>query len=104
LPHTEVLRVEEEETKRSCRNIHNEDLHNLYSAPNHSYNHQIKEYEIDKSCSKQGRVDRCHTGLMLEVNERKRLEKPNRRWENDWFMERNSDELFLNRATEIWVP
>lgn len=66
--------VEEEETARTCRAMQNEHLHNLYSAPNRSNSYKIKEDEIDRACSKQGRVDRFHKGLRLEMNERDRLE------------------------------
>lgn len=66
--------VEKQETTRSCRRIHNEYLQNLYSATNRSNSHKIKEDETDRACSKQGRVDRCHKGLHLEMNERDRLE------------------------------
>jgi len=50
------------------------DLQSLYSAPNRSNSHQIKEDEIDMACSKQGRIHRHQKGLRLEINERDCLE------------------------------
>jgi len=41
------------------RRLHNEELYDLYSSSNTFYGHRIKTNEIDRACSKHGRLEMC---------------------------------------------
>jgi hypothetical protein len=71
-------------------NLHNEELHNLYSSTNNQ-NDQVKEDEMGRACSTNGGEEKCiYDRLLVEKPEGKRpLGRRRRGWGIlKWILER----------------
>jgi hypothetical protein len=57
-----IFRPKRDEIKGGWGKVHNEELQNLYFTPD-IIGEQVKEDEMDKTCSSQGRKEKCIYGV-----------------------------------------
>jgi PAS domain-containing protein len=50
-----IFAPKRDEVIGGSRKLHSEELHNLYTPPKYDYNYQVKEDEMGRACSKNGK-------------------------------------------------